>query len=367
MPLLDAFLAFAITMLAIASLTTTSVAFLDARRGHRRRQLAAMVREFFSDRAWPAAARALETRERVNSEGCRALHQALGKRVAAENGGLTRAAAADALLEELDARGSDAHSTEELLEWITSSPLGLELEDLGDEDSKRLLEALGRAWERLGKSYTERYRSRARALNTAGAAVLALIFNIDSFHVLGTYLSDPEIRADVIEARLDSLEETENEEPPTVDRLEQGLADLQNSGFPIGWSLFPNCPPVSTDGRCVRYWQRSLSTFSVEALDYDDRQAINPIPHYRVALGMDALPGAPPGDSPKVKPGLRPWDLLIWLLGLATTAFLAGRGAPFWFEAVQKLIKLREDLRSERVEARGDAPEPEKPAAETPA
>ncbi|MEM6793480.1 MAG: hypothetical protein AAF725_05830, partial [Acidobacteriota bacterium] len=81
-------------------------------------------------------------------------------------------------------------------------------------------------------------------------------------------------------------------------------------------------------------------------------------------LGMDALPGTPPGDSPQVKPGLRLWDLLIWLLGLATTAFLAGRGAPFWFEAVQKLIGLREKLRNDRVRAAGD--QQETPAGEAP-
>ena len=146
---------------------------------------------------------------------------------------------------------------------------------------------------------------------TVVAMLIALIFNVDSINILGSYIRNPAMSSAIAaksdqalanyKAQLEKLQApTENE--AVLKQLQEHQAQLQKEfnqltsmGFPIGWSYFP-------------YWPYSPSS---------------PNP-----LGSEYV-GAPT------------WEVrLHWLAGIALTSLLAGLGAPFWYDVIMKISHL---------------------------
>lgn len=303
MPYLDAALAFALTMLVVATVVSQIVRLMRNTAKLRNEELKKMLKEYFDVELAPVIKRELN---RLNKE--------IKAKAAAELKEKAEALNVTDLFtaEELDKLVSV--STEELMELLKRSTLGAQLlEELGDK-AKTVFDELGKRYEMVGNKFTEMFREGSRKWATVIALLLALIFNIDSIYIAQSYVNNEGLRQSVIDQRdafvedydnlIDSLEQDENKDSVSVEELKEAFQDSQeqvdvltSAGFPIGWSYFPHA-----------YFQAEPSQ------DFENRNDL---------LG---------------------W--LTWLLGIAFTAGLAGLGSPFWYDAVTGISHAVQSVRA---------------------
>ncbi|HUG33448.1 MAG TPA: hypothetical protein VMJ90_01665 [Anaerolineales bacterium] len=293
MPYLDAALAFALTMLAVASLVAQVVQRIRNTAKLRREGLQDMLNEFFDKEFKPVVERELNR-----------LTTTAGEKVAASLKDTLAKFNASPLLDKIKAEGLGDMSTEEITERLKRSGLGEELLTKLGNQAQAVFEEMGKRYEVIGKKATESFRQGSKVWTTVIALVVALVLNVDSIYIANTYIKSENSRQ-VIIAQNDSfiedyntlsktLEEEQGRESFTREELEQAFQDsreqiesVRNAGFPIGWSYFPHA-----------YFQGERGS----SADFQERNT---------AVG---------------------W--FSWVLGIALTILLAGMGGPFWYDVV---------------------------------
>ena len=293
MPYLDAALAFALTMLAVASLVAQVVQRIRNTTKLRREGLQEMLKEYFSTELKPVVDRELNRLKTI-----------AGDKVSATLKETLEKFNAGPLLEKIKAEGHADMSTEEILERLKRSDLGQDLlTKLGDK-AQAVFDEMGKRYDVIGKKASESFRVASKKWTIFVAIAVALILNVDSIYIANTYINNEQSRQVIIaqnEAFIEdyntlskTLAEEEAQETFTREELEQAfhesrdqIESVQNAGFPIGWSYFPHS-----------YFQgeRGSST------DFQERNT---------AVG---------------------W--FSWVLGIILTVVLAGMGGPFWYDVV---------------------------------
>jgi len=299
MPFLDAAFAFALTMLVVATLVTQIVRLLRNTARLRREELQKMLDQYFKEEFQPVVTRELNR-----------LQTAIGQKIT------------DGLKKSLPDRASFLGTAqsgletrvdiplEELVEHLKRSPYGQKLlQDLGDK-ALSVFDELGKRYEIVGKAFTESFRKHSRTWSTVIALILALVVNIDSIRIGSAYIQNETLRDRVI-AQKDvfvrdynslaaTIQKEEGKKALTGQDIEQAFKDskqqfnaVMSSELPVGWSYFPHC-----------YFQADGST----SKDYLDRKSLS--------------------------------GWLLWMLGIVGTAWLAGLGGPFWYDAVAGISRL---------------------------
>jgi hypothetical protein len=277
--------------------------------------------------------------------------------------------------------GIDALSAEQFLVRLERSEAGQALAKQRPTDDwearkSRLLETFREA----GATASEAFTRHARVRTIVASFLLAVGVNVDAFNLLNTYLADPGIRRAIIERETQRLAagddataipSADTSAPETgrvgtaitdlrsqLQAIEEGLlaapgespvltelgdlvgrvdgtlnqivdtagearaaatvtsniASALTNSFPIGWNLYPNCSLPDADLRCARL-------FEVGALS-------KPELGFRKAVSATAV--------------ANPAQFIKWLVGVLLTGIMAGLGAPFWMQAVDRAMKLRE-------------------------
>lgn len=305
MPLLDAALAFAITMLAVATVVTKIVEFLHWLLANGPALLAAFLRQWLGERA-------TLFKQMVDEFVRKDL-----ARIAVAELNMDEATATTAVVgavEQIKQRFPDGEalihmSNAALLDELKLTDLGKQFVAL-NERSVLVFAEISRRYANTEKKFTGIFRKNARMVATIVALVLAVAFNIDCVNIVETYLHNPTLSATIAatsdKAVADYAAQTAGKPgAPTVEELrkqyearQKNLRDLNSAGFPFGWSYFPygSTPPKS--------WSRTDSG----------------------------------SQSQEWRSDCRVWA--AWIIGLAFTVGLAGLGAPFWFDVIRKLTEL---------------------------
>lgn len=357
MPYLDAALAFALTMLAVATLVTQIVRLLHAIAKTRSTVMKELLEDYFNNELKPVVDRELN---RLKGQVKATITAEVGKhtddinKIAAEVekrvekfttlAGEVVAHADDLkfvekqneegkgvkenpLFSEDDLKNLVDVSTEEMIEQLKRSDMGQKLlKELGDK-ANTVFDELGKQYELVGKKFTKIFREKARVVATIVALILAFALNIDTIFIANTYISNQGMRQAVIEQR-DALEEgystlTEKFEGEqekteiTKDELEEIFGETQeqldvftSAGFPIGWSYFPHSGLQISENKIVIVEQAKQSK------DFLDRN-----------------------NSPG-------W--WMWAIGCALTGLLAGLGGPFWYDIVAGISHAAKTVRGQK-------------------
>ncbi len=301
MPLLDAIIAFAVTMLAVATAVTAITQLIRKLGTTKRDGLKEFLEEFYEEELSATVktelARLGSKAQDATADKLEATADALAlklkNRVDLPPPGDDPVPATPII----DAKKLVYVSTEEMVERLKRSQLGIDLMNDLKENAEQVFDKLGERFEALGRRSTEAFRSRTQFLATVVAIPLAFAINIDSLRLASTYLNDQETRGAAIgqaqavlaraESQISSAELPELK--AALDEVKGEVAALSGGGFPIGWTYFP---------------------FSQEARD-------------------DVLED---GSGPAT------WSL--WVLGCILTGLLAGLGAPFWHDLVTQMTRL---------------------------
>ncbi len=341
MPLLDVALAFALTMLGVATTVSIILGALRRMASVRSKLLRQMVNTYlqqeFKPRLEAALLKALGPDRRAEIE---AQLSALMAGLPAYRAGLEMIGASKLALPP-DTRGDLASLTgflkqletakrenlgrDQLLETLKAMPAVEALTAQLGEEADRFWTQAGAQFDALGQTVSESFRSRSRAWSTVIALVLALVVNIDAIQILRAYFQDKTATATVV-ATMDGLvagyqaAQAKAQQPITppenLAELQQAGNDivtatqaLQSKGFPIGPDYFPYCAETAgkVDPRC-KAWATTQSGWNQLAL------------------------------------------ALAWLGGVILTAFLAGLGGPFWYDAITGLASASRALKSAKQE-----------------
>ncbi len=266
----------------------------------------------------------------------------------------------------------------------------------GEDEWSRLRPYLTQVFTEVGETATESFARRSRVRTVIAGLVLALGVNIDSFNLLNTYMTGPEIRRGVIAQQ----ERIPRQGPPdqadgqaleggltgftgrvdaTMGQIEQRLSDLAAAGPRDAQAqqtlkrLEGLLGEVRSDLIAVAQTKGEV-TAAVSAPRDIATQLTKSFP-----IGWDGYPNcyaaALDGRCARVEaraPGVTKqatdfYDRLAsvaradtagflkWFIGVLLTGFMVGLGAPFWVQTVNRMLKLKDRL----TDTPAGAPEPD--------
>lgn len=322
MPLLDAALAFALTMLVVATVVTQIVSFIHKSTKLRSKQFHKLLSEFFNDEVMPVIEREVGKYEVKVDE-------AVASELAQRGKELTKTD----LFTEKELTELLQATSGEVTDRIAKSVFGQKLKERLGAEADVIITQLGKRYEVVSEKFRDSFREHSRAWATAVALVLALVINIDSIRIANSYIGNATLTQSVIaqqDAFVDgyttlttSLDAEGDKDSISPDELEQAFNKsrqevdrLSSAGFPIGWTYFPHSGIDKADSN---EFQRQNNTSG--------------------------------------------W--LMWGLGVLLTGVLTGLGAPFWYDAVTGIARFTARVRGGQAPVTQPA-EGQPPAAPTP-
>lgn len=240
------------------------------------------------------------------------------------------------------------------------------------------LNRIARKYEEFGSAVSAHFKQHAQVLSIGIGILLALAANIDGLRIFEAYRADPQLAATVIEQQETIIEKNEKiqkevqsleglllkkkqkqieidsakDAPDRIKQLKTQLADIQNEidekagietikknildakaqvsdlralGLPIGWNYYPCCPY----GKSEDEWKKSCP--QCKALHVPEDKALtcnNLLGCLSVTIAKDT------------------GGFMAWLFKTIITGFLIGLGAPFWFDVAKRLSLIRRGLKN---------------------
>jgi len=373
--ILQSFLAFAATMLVLATLVTIIIEIVDRIFQRRYRVFTHLLHQLFKKELQPLIENNIKARlgvdpDRIENELETHLEIFLNE---IRNSPLKPQEDKNPLtwfggwLRWFGADRSAKLTTEEFIRRFARSQFGREIYEQTAGRIDKLIDSICLRYEELSDAMREYIKSSSSILSIAIGIILALMINIDAHRLFNFYIQNPAVAEKVAEnasayadaykdaqQRLnDALAALDREEIVSAEskaatrqeikalkkRLETvpaSVAALKAEGIPIGFDYFPYCR-----------FRNSVNLDTVDVypcLDADQRfRAVTP-----------AVSGI----------GLGP-DYLLWVIKVIVTGVLIGLGGPFWYDAVRGLARATQMLRG-RAEPQ-EAPAGSLPGEKTPA
>lgn len=268
---------------------------------------------------------------------------------------------------------------------------------------KTELNRIARKYEEFGSAVSVNFKQYAQSWSIGIGIFLALAANVDGLRIFEAYRTDPKLAAAVIEKQESMIEKNEEvqakmkhlnallamerekirqikttkksqKSPSAIKGLQKELeeiqikisekseiaaiqitiqdakdqvSDLRALGIPIGWKFYPNCPY----GKEKNEWLKACPECKYLPEELRELQGDDYLFGLKITIAND-FPG-----------------FLIWLFQVLITGVLIGLGAPFWFDVAKRLSAIRRGLKNpnssaeDRLAARdanGDADERKK-------
>ena len=309
-----------------------------------------MIAAFLSEEVQPVAERELKRlSSQVANDGIQAITTQAAKLSNATN---------DELFNQRNLNQLAKLTTADLKEQLKRSDLGSELlTHLGDK-AEPVFDEFARRYESVSNRFAMQFRSKSRFWATIIAMIMAVGLNIDSVFILDSYLKNHTAR-DVIIGQMDQilekydtdvqeaiaslnsepnpfaefgLESDEETNPAddfklAYDKTRNTFESLMGFGLPIGWDYFPYSE------RHTLFGEESSTEASTEISSGAETTALT---------ASDSLDDDPSGVFADRRSISSLGDLGKWIFGVCLTGLLAGVGAPFWYDLVTGISRVRE-------------------------
>ena len=377
MQLLDAAIAFTLTIAGFATVVSIIVEIIHRALSLRSKGLQAMLEQHFNDVIKPTIERRLKQKL---EEGGRKLETELTRLRADLIDKMT--ANPLKILQDMSwlprriVNAISRYNEVTALDFIKRLPETdvYELIELpGEGTTGERLVIFDRKYQEYEKAISNYFKRRAQVLAFIVGIALALAVNIHGVRLFERYLNDPELTATVIaqsekiEAAVTTMKERQESDPDTAreqlqeiqsafDQYNELMGNFLGLGLPIGWGYYPNCPVDQRGDDAVSYDPRCGAVMNLAEPDQPE-----PEPSKRKAPKKKTQ--AKDDNSVLVnvlKTGWAdPWGILRWLFGVFITGTLIGLGGPFWFDVATKLSAFRQRISGRKD--RKDADDSEKP------
>ena len=359
MQLLDAGIAFVMTIAGLATVVSIIVEIIHRVLSLRAKGLRAMLEQHFKDVIQPVIKRKLQ--KKIKKEG-----KDLETELKSLQTDLIDKMTANPLriLQELSwlpkrfVNSLSQYNEVTALEFIRRLPETkvYELIELpGEEEVGQRLAKFDKKYQEYEKAISNYFKRRAQLLSFMVGIALAIAVNIHGIRLFERYLNDPELTATVI-AQTDKIEsamvamqqrqasDTESEQRniqeirSALNQYNELMGNFLGLGIPIGWEYYPNCPVnqeggniKTADPRCQVVLNKTAENSKAkkhaknqDVADAEDRE-------YRDWMVYKIY-----------KTGITdPLGTIKWFFVVIITGTLIGLGGPFWFDVASKLSDVR--------------------------
>jgi hypothetical protein len=330
MPLIEAFLALALTMLSLAMIATLAVEFFHRITGTRAKDLEGMLEKFYDSELKSVVEAELLPGLKSSDEKL-ATHRRKFVKSMVDNPLLVKES--PGLGERIRARLNrfDVISTEDFFKQLAYTDIGRRIKAKAEEEIDDFVDSLSRAYDRFGEAATDLFKRRARLISLVAGILVAFGMNVNGLSLFQSYMNDPHLRASVV-SRADEI----------AAAFEDKQGDREIEGF-----------------RNKEDFDEYLGSFKEE---------VGSLAGVGVDFGYswDLAPGrlwrSDEGEEAESFPKWR--GTLFWLLGVLGTGLLIGLGGPFWFDVVRKLTAVTQGIRGGVPTGSASAGETAGPAAD---
>ena len=340
MDLLLSLLAFAATMLVLATVVTTVLELLARLVRRRTRVFAHLLRSVFDAEIRPL----LAARLRASGADLATVRQKFvsGVMEAPLFRGDTRWRRSIAHWLLPNAHASDELSTEEFIRRLARTEIGQQISHEAAGQMQAVIERIELRYEELCDGAREYFRNSSAVLSLIVGIGIAVVYNIDALRVLRYFLANPQVSAAVAadaqktlddyraaQARLrstldapghpnsDARQEIENlKKDAAAARAE--LEALRARGLPIGLEHFPHCV----------VWGRTNPA--------DSACAAPGKADWGVTDALGAAYSLVKDQSTAV---------VLWLIAAMLSGLAIGLGGPFWYDVVTGLMRVTQMMR----------------------
>ncbi len=305
MPLLEAFLALALTMLSLAMVATLLVEGFHRLFHTRGEGLKQMLEQFYDKELRGFVQADLNKTGRTLETHRKKFIEDLSRNPLYPPGVLA------------------SLPTVDFFKRLAYTDIGKHIKAKGQAEINKFVDSMTSAYDAFGDAATELFKRNSRFISYLAGLLVALGLNVNAIIIFQAYLDNPQARAKAVaqaeavakkfEDRVDKSKQAfkdKEEIEEYVKTFKQEVADLEKMGITVGYGW--EVPPTNL-------WT---------------------------------------GDQHW---GWKLWFTLLWLLGVLGTGFLIGLGGPFWFDIVRKLTDL---LRASRG---GPTTSPQPQASRSPA
>lgn len=237
-------------------------------------------------------------------------------------------------------------TTLEFAQRLARTKVGQLLMKKGEEKAKAIVLDLAAQLNAISAGSSADFRHRSRKASLWASAVIAIALNVDAVYLFQSYTTDQALAERVIErapaaieayetqqARMDALEQQLDDMPAeaaeTFKELRQSVEKSKETVQQSATSLKELGVPIGFNyfPYCSPISKIDSGTTNVAGeVIYDETYADSRCEHL--------FPKQPLSNMEKFKNLGR---LLGWLVGMVLAAILIGQGSPFWFQLFQKL------------------------------
>ncbi len=297
MPMLDATLAFALTMLGLASVATLLVEIFHRLARLRTSGLSNMLIRLFENEIEPWIEKG-EVKLEGKLEDLRdAFVQQLLHNPMVRKPGTWQ-----------PLRDLEEISGEEFLRRLGKTKVGEQLRQVASDKEQELgqkIDQLALSFEQIGAAASNFFARRAKILSLVAGIALAFIGNINVLRIYDTYLRNPDTVQAIIATQSTRLPE---QWQATEQQLAKALVDLENAG---------------RQKQAVQEIQTQIARVNTSLAELSGAGVPLGYEHYPVPSGRQRI---------------------LWFFGLLLTGILLGLGGPFWFDLVVRINRLRQVL-----------------------
>ena len=189
---------------------------------------------------------------------------------------------------------NDGASLEYLLRCLAEAPGVKERLGEGRREITLAFNRIARKYEEISASVSANFKRNAQAWSMGIGIVFALVCNVNGLVIFDSFVMDPELAEKVI-ATQKSIEALDQSDAPLTE-----LTELKLMGIPLGWE---SCPVwVCLKKGKIDTWEKR-----------------------RIWL----------------------YEAVVWCVQVGLTGILIGLGAPFWFDVAKRLSHIRKGVQSE--------------------
>ena len=328
--ILQAFLAFAATMLALATLVTVVLEIIFRLSRRRFRIFSHLLREIFKKELQPLLEDRLIAKHGQNfktvkseiEEQLQTYLDEIRKSPLDPEKDVNPMTWLGGWLRTLGADQSNRMTTEEFIRRLARSRVGREIYRQASGRVDEVIESISLRYEELRSAMREYVKNSSAILSVIIGMGLAFYCNIDAFRIAQFYIQNPDIAEKVAEKAEGYAENYEKAQ----ERLQNAITALEK--------------PESGKGDLKETAKKEL-----EAIQAD----FNKIPGTVDSFTMIGIPIGHsyfPYDSENLPFGKDSWALyFLWVLKVFVSGVLIGLGGPFWYDAVRGLARATQMLR----------------------
>jgi len=223
-------------------------------------------------------------------------------------------------------------SSDDLLSRLKKTNAFNELRTNAEAEIRKTLESIQDEYDAYSAAMSDYFKRRAKLFSLLVGVLLAFGANIDGVRIYESLKINPEIRASIIsqqasieqkykqaQQKLDAVASNSSAVPEnnkeeikalkqSLEEATSGIPEIASLGLPIGWRYFPADTNARSDKQAATFTQ-----------------------------SITVLAGRITDD----------WFAhIVWAFKVLVTGLLIGLGAPFWFEIVVKLTRMKQGLKA---------------------